>query len=96
MKKFLIGILVFLILGTIVLKGLSNNPDDLVRPEETNDIETMENGTENETSYDVIDGKQRLNTIIQFIESMVSLPMDFGTDEYGYTKMNGLKMSEIE
>ena len=48
------------------------------------------------TSYDVIDGKQRLNTIIQFIESMVSLPMDFGTDEYGYTKMNGLKMSEIE
>lgn len=48
------------------------------------------------TSYDVIDGKQRLNTIIQFIENAVSLPKDFGTDEYGYSKMNGLKMSEIE
>lgn len=65
MKKFLIGILVFLILGTIVLKGLSNNPDDLVRSEETNDIETMENGTENETSYDVIESQDEDGNVIK-------------------------------
>lgn len=65
MKKFLIGILVFLILGTIVLKGLSNNPDDLVRPEEINDIETMENGTENETSYDVIESQDEDGNVIK-------------------------------
>ena len=65
MKKFLIGILVFLILGTIVLKGLSNNPDDLVRPEEINDIETMENGTENETSYDVIESQDEDGDVIK-------------------------------
>ena len=65
MKKFLIGILVFLILETIVLKGLSNNPDDLVRPEETNDIETMENGTENETSYDVIESQDEDGNVIK-------------------------------
>ena len=65
MKKNLIGILVFLILGTIVLKGLSDNPDDLVRPEETTGIESVEDGTENETSYDVIESQDEDGNVIK-------------------------------
>lgn len=47
------------------------------------------------TTYDVIDGKQRLNTIINFINNEVPLPLDFGNDEYGYAKLNGKKFDEI-
>lgn len=48
------------------------------------------------TMFDVIDGKQRLNTIIDFIEGKVALPKNFGDDSYGNSKINGLKFSEIK
>lgn len=48
------------------------------------------------TTYDVIDGKQRLSTIVAFIEGNVSLPNTFGNDEYGYEKINGKNFSEIQ
>ena len=36
------------------------------------------------TTYDVIDGKQRLSAIIAFIKDEIGLPADFSADEYGY------------
>lgn len=47
------------------------------------------------TTYDVIDGKQRLTSIIRFIEDKISLPCTFSDDEYGYAPLNGKKLSEI-
>lgn len=48
------------------------------------------------TRYDVIDGKQRLNTIKEFVNDKVPLPKSFGDDEYGISEMNGLFYSELE
>lgn len=53
----------------------------------------IENGR---TRYDVIDGKQRLTTIRDFVNNKVPLPDDFGDDEYGISEMNGLYFSDIE
>lgn len=47
------------------------------------------------TTYDIIDGKQRLSAIIAFIDDEICLPADFSADEYGYQPLNGKKMSEI-
>jgi hypothetical protein len=47
------------------------------------------------TTYDVIDGKQRLETIRDFIENKFSLPENFGDDMYGSDILNGLTFSEI-
>lgn len=47
------------------------------------------------TKYNVIDGKQRLNAIVQFIKDEIYLPENFGDDKYGSEKLNGLKFSEI-
>ena len=48
------------------------------------------------TNYDVIDGKQRLSTIIGFINNEVPLPKQFGSDIYGYDKLNGLYFDQIK
>lgn len=48
------------------------------------------------TNYDVIDGKQRLSTIIGFINNKVPLPKEFGNDVYGNNKMNGLLFNQIK
>lgn len=53
------------------------------------------------TTYDVIDGKQRLETIIDFINDKVKIPEDFGDDEFfddnkkASNKIAGLTFSEI-
>lgn len=47
------------------------------------------------TSYDVIDGKQRLTSIIKFINDEIKLPSNFSEDDYGYKPLNGKKLSEI-
>ena len=47
------------------------------------------------TTYDVIDGKQRLTTIIDFIEGKVTLPSTFSDGIYGYEKLNGLNFNQI-
>lgn len=52
----------------------------------------IENGV---TTFDIIDGKQRLSSIIAFIKDEICLPQDFSSDEYGYAPLNGKKMSEI-
>ncbi|WP_202946740.1 DUF262 domain-containing protein [Bacillus methanolicus] len=48
------------------------------------------------TVYDVIDGKQRLTSIIKFINDEIELPENFGDDEFGSEELNGLKFSEID
>lgn len=48
------------------------------------------------TRYDVIDGKQRLSTIIGFINNEVPLPREFGKDMYGNSKLNGKYFEEIK
>ena len=48
------------------------------------------------TNYDVIDGKQRLSTIVGFINNEIPLPKEFGNDVYGNSKMNGLLFNEIK
>lgn len=48
------------------------------------------------TTYDVIDGKQRLTTIIEFIDNNIQLPLTFGTDNYGIDILNGKRFDEIK
>lgn len=48
------------------------------------------------TNYDVIDGKQRLSTIIDFIENKVPLPDSFGSDIYGNQKINEKYFNDIK
>lgn len=47
------------------------------------------------TIYDVIDGKQRLNSIIKFIENKISLPDNFSDDTFGDEALNGLKFEDF-
>ena len=48
------------------------------------------------TIYDVIDGKQRLTTIISFIKNEVSIPDDFSNDTYGDEVLNGLYFKDFD
>ncbi|WP_198158646.1 DUF262 domain-containing protein [Picosynechococcus sp. PCC 73109] len=48
------------------------------------------------TVYDVIDGKQRLTTIIDFIENRISVPDDFSDGIYGDEKLNGLTFQDFD
>lgn len=48
------------------------------------------------TNYDVIDGKQRLTTIINFINGEVKLPLTFSKDEYGKKNMDGLSFIDLQ
>lgn len=48
------------------------------------------------TVYDVIDGKQRLNTIVEFINDDFGLPNKFGEDIYGSKKIEGMRFSQIQ
>lgn len=48
------------------------------------------------TIYDIIDGKQRLSTITEFINNRIPLPEDFSSDTYGDEKLNGLFFRDLE
>lgn len=47
------------------------------------------------TNYEVIDGQQRLTSIIKFIKNDISLPDSFGEDRWGDESLNGLTLKEI-
>ena len=47
------------------------------------------------TTYDVIDGKQRLSTIRDFIDGKVQLPDDFGDDLIGNSELNGASFEDL-
>lgn len=55
----------------------------------------IDNETGKET-YDVIDGKQRLLSIIDFIENKISLPDDYGDDLFGDERLNGKKFIDLK
>lgn len=48
------------------------------------------------TYYDIIDGKQRLSAIVDFIENKIKLPETFGDDKYGTKVLNGKFFNEIQ
>jgi len=48
------------------------------------------------TKYDVIDGKQRLTTIRDYIDCKISLPDDFGDDKIGNSELNGTYFSDLD
>lgn len=52
--------------------------------------------TTGKTRYDVIDGKQRLFAIIEFIENLVKLPSTFGNDDYGNELLDGKTFGDIK
>lgn len=47
------------------------------------------------TKYEVIDGKQRLTTIIDFIEGKIYLPDDFGEDKIGNSELSGASFEDL-
>ncbi len=48
------------------------------------------------TKYDVIDGKQRLTTIRDFIDNKISLPDDFASGNLGNTQLNGAYFKDLD
>lgn len=52
--------------------------------------------TTGSTVYEVIDGKQRLQSIIDFINGKISLPDNFSEDSFGNEKLNGIKFSDLD
>ncbi|OPZ94320.1 MAG: hypothetical protein BWY74_00664 [Firmicutes bacterium ADurb.Bin419] len=48
------------------------------------------------TKYDVIDGKQRLTAIVEFISNKIGLPDYFGNDAFGDELLNGIKFAELD
>lgn len=48
------------------------------------------------TKYDVIDGKQRLTTLLEFISGDLRLPDDFGDGPFGNDELNGLNFKDLD
>lgn len=48
------------------------------------------------TIYDIIDGKQRLTAIKEFIENTVPLPTNFGEDGFGDESLSGCSFSDLD
>lgn len=48
------------------------------------------------TKYNVIDGKQRLNAILKFINNEIELPSDYDVGPFGDSRLNGKKFSDLE
>lgn len=48
------------------------------------------------TKYDVIDGKQRLNTILEFIDGKINVPNDFDSEPFGNENLNGVYFNELD
>lgn len=48
------------------------------------------------TIYDVIDGKQRLTSIIKFIQNKISLPDDYSNDAFGDERLDGSYFEDLK
>lgn len=49
-----------------------------------------------ETMYNVIDGKQRLNAILKFIDNKIELPQDYDVGAFGDARLNGAKFGDLK
>lgn len=47
------------------------------------------------TKYNVIDGKQRLNAILRFINNEIELPSDYDVGAFGDSRLNGKKFEDL-
>lgn len=47
------------------------------------------------TKYNVIDGKQRLNAILRFINNEIELPSDYDVGAFGDSRLNGKKFQDL-
>lgn len=47
------------------------------------------------SKYDVVDGKQRLNSIIEFINNEYSLPDDYSEGPFGVEELNGMTFADL-
>lgn len=52
-----------------------------------------ENG---KTMYDVIDGKQRLGSILAFINNEITTPDDFHSDDFGTPELSGITFKDLD
>lgn len=48
------------------------------------------------TMYDVIDGKQRLNAILAFIQNKISTPENFNSDNFGDDRLDGVFFRDLD
>lgn len=48
------------------------------------------------TMYDVIDGKQRLTAIVDFLTGKLSLPQNYDEGAYGDSRLNGITISDLD
>lgn len=48
------------------------------------------------TVYEVIDGKQRLQSIVDFIKGKINLPANFAEDTFGNESFNGLSFIDLD
>ena len=48
------------------------------------------------TMYDVIDGKQRLTAIVDFLTGNLSLPQNYDEGAYGDSRLNGITIYDLE
>lgn len=48
------------------------------------------------TVYEIIDGKQRLQSIVDFINNKIALPPNFSEDTFGNEKLNGLYFKDLD
>lgn len=48
------------------------------------------------TMYDVIDGKQRLHSILSFIQNEIRTPEDFHSDGFGISELSGITFEDLD
>lgn len=48
------------------------------------------------TIYEIIDGKQRLQSIVDFIKGEISLPNNYSEDTFGNESLNGINFKDLD
>lgn len=54
------------------------------------------NDSDGTTVYEIIDGKQRLQSIIDFIENKINIPEDFSEDGFGDSSLDGASFKDLD
>lgn len=54
------------------------------------------NDSDGTTVYEIIDGKQRLQSIVDFIENRINIPEDFSEDGFGDSSLDGASFKDLD